>query len=246
MRQPKYKVAKVLAFYFGDRRNYPHNKQEVIELFKRQIQAHRDYNPKVSMDLIIVNHDNEDQEVYDLLKEYEGQKVSRGKIKIIHRPRISSDLSFGSFKYAFFLLQNEYDYWFFSEDDVVPIKSGVIPELIKVLNSNEDVGFVGAVNLPSPSDYIISEEGYINSDHIHGGIGLTSTKKMKQVAEVVPEYLQTPNILNQEKTNEQVFSYSNDQGHEISFTKDFIKAGFKLKVIPPTENFFDIRKNVKA
>jgi len=238
MKQSKVKVAKVLAFYFGDRRDYPNNKKEVIELFERQIQAHRDFNPKVNMDLIIVNHDTGDLEIYDLLKEYDGQKVSKGKIRIIHRPRISNDLSFGSFKYAFFLLQDEYDYWFFSEDDVVPTKSGVIPELIKILNSNEDVGFVGAINLPPPNSYNILEEGYIDSDHIHGGIGLTSTEKIKQVAKLIPEYLQTPNILNQEKIDEHIYGYNNDQGYEISFTREFINAGFKFKVIPPSENFF--------
>ena len=30
-----YKIAKVLAFYFGDRRHYPHNKEGVIDLFKK-------------------------------------------------------------------------------------------------------------------------------------------------------------------------------------------------------------------
>ena len=104
---PDCKVAKVLAFYFGDRRHYPKNKEGVIDLFKTQIKTHQTLNPGVNMDLIIVNHDTQDQDVYDLLNEYDGQDVSTGKIKVIHRPRISSDLSFGSYKYAFHLFQNE-------------------------------------------------------------------------------------------------------------------------------------------
>ena len=242
---PDCKVAKVLAFYFGDRRHYPKNKEGVIDLFKTQIKTHQTLNPGVNMDLIIVNHDTQDQDVYDLLNEYDGQDVSTGKIKVIHRPRISSDLSFGSYKYAFHLFQNEYDYWFFSEDDILPLTNGVVPELINILNSNEDVGFVGALKYPHTHYYTL-EDGYIIShDHIHGGCGLTSTIKMKKVAEIIPTYLQTPNILNEEIKNKIVDDYLGEHTFEISFTQDFINTGFKLKVKNSLDNFSHIREEIK-
>lgn len=240
------KVAKVLAFYFGDRRHYPHNKQGVIDLFKKQIEAHRTLDPKVNMDLIIVNHDINDQEVYDLLNEYDGQEVITGKIKVIHRPKINCDLSFGSYKYAFHLLQDKYDYWFFSEDDIMPLTDGVVPELIYMLNSSEDVGFVGALKYTTPAvhAYDILDNGYIKNDHIHGGVGLTSTEKMKKVAENISEYLKTPNILNQ-SINESISDYAGENGYEISFTKNFIETGFKLKVKNSSNNFLHIREETK-
>jgi hypothetical protein len=242
---PDCKVAKVLAFYFGWRRHYPHNKEGVIDLFKTQIKTHQTLNPGVNMDLIIVNHDTQDQDVYDLLNEYDGQDVSTGKIKVIHRPRISSDLSFGSYKYAFYLLQNEYDYWFFSEDDILPLTNGIVPELIDILNSSEDIGFVGALRYPNTHCYTL-EDGYIIShDHVHGGCGLTSTIKMKKVAEIVPTYLQTPNILNEEIKNKIVDDYLGENTFEISFTQDFINAGFKLKVKNSLDNFSHIREEIK-
>ena len=242
---PDCKVAKVLAFYFGWRRLYPHNKEGVIDLFKTQIKTHQTLNPGVNMDLIIVNHDTQDQDVYDLLNEYDGQDVSTGKIKVIHRPRISSDLSFGSYKYAFHLFQNEYDYWFFSEDDILPLTNGVVPELINILNSNEDVGFVGALKYPHTHYYTL-EDGYIIShDHIHGGCGLTSTIKMKKVAEIIPTYFQTPNILNEEIKNKIVDDYLGEHTFEISFTQDFINTGFKLKVKNSLDNFSHIREEIK-
>ncbi len=239
------KVAKILAFYFGDRRHYPHNKEGVIDLFKKQIQSHQTLNPGVNMDLIIVNHDTEDNDVYELLNEYDGQEVSTGKIRVIHRPRVSHDLSFGSYKYAFYLLQEEYDYWFFCEDDLLPLTHGVVPELINILNSDEKIGFVASLKFPTYHSYSISEEGYIDSDHIHGGVGLTSTEKMKKVAEITPEYLQTPNILNKEKSNEQTSSYDNDQGYEIDFTNKFLIAGFKFKLKNSSSNFDHIREQIK-
>jgi hypothetical protein len=242
---PDCKVAKVLAFYFGWRRLYPHNKEGVIDLLKTQIKTHQTLNPGVNMDLIIVNHDTQDQDVYDLLNEYDGQDISTGKIKVIHRSRISSDLSFGSYKYAFYLLQNEYDYWFFSEDDILPLTNGVVPELIDILNSSEDIGFVGALKYPHTHNYTL-EDGYIIShDHVHGGVGLTSTAKMKKVAEIVPTYLQTPNILNEKIENKIENDYLGEHTFEISFTQDFINAGFKLKVKNSSNNFSHIREEIK-
>jgi len=200
---------------------------------------------------------NNNNEIYDckknkdckcinyLLNEYDGQDVSTGKIKVIHRPRISSDLSFGSYKYAFYLLQNEYDYWFFSEDDILPLTNGIVPELIDILNSSEDIGFVGALRYPNTHCYTL-EDGYIIShDHVHGGCGLTSTTKMKKVAEIVPTYLQTPNILNEEIKNKIVDDYLGENTFEIGFTQDFINAGFKLKVKNSLDNFSHIREEIK-
>ena len=245
-KSPDCKVAKVLAFYFGWRRLYPHNKEGVIDLFKTQIKTHQTLNPGVNMDLIIVNHDTQDQDVYDLLNEYDGQDVSTGKIKVIHRPRISSDLSFGSYKYAFHLLKNEYDYWFFSEDDILPLTNGVVPELIDILNSSEDIGFVGALRYPGAPHCYTLEDGYIIShDHVHGGVGLTSTAKMKKVAEIVPIYLQTPNILNEEIKNKIENDYLGENTFEIGFTQDFINAGFKLKAKNSLDNFSHIREEIK-
>ena len=87
------KVAKVLAFYFGDRRFYPHNKLGVMDLFKRQIETHTKINPGMYMDLIIVNHDSGDKETLDFLRLYENHKIFNGKVRIINRPRINFQLS---------------------------------------------------------------------------------------------------------------------------------------------------------
>jgi len=68
---------------------------------------------------------------------------------------------------------------------------------------------------------------------------------MKKVAEITPEYLQTPNILNKEKSNEQTSSYDNDQGYEIDFTNKFLIAGFKFKLKNSSSNFDHIREQIK-
>lgn len=252
-KNPNRKVAKVLAFYFGDRRHYPHNKAGVLDLLELQVEAHRNHNPGIAMDLLIVNHDTEDEEVYKALEQYDNQKVATGVIRVIHRPRISRDLSFGSYKYAFHLLQNEYDYWFFSEDDLIPASDGLVVEMVDILDADEIVGFVGALNFDGIHEYYTTD-GYItqtggHSPHIHGGVGLTSTKKMQEVVKRVPGYLQTPNITNKvERYGDSLTTaedYFQGSSHEIGFTYDFVRAGFKLKVKNSSHNMIHTRSQTK-
>jgi hypothetical protein len=245
------KTAKVIAFYFGQRRHYPHNKEGVMDLFKKQITAHRKINPGVEEDLIVVNHDPGDEDVRNFLSEYDNQDVFNGKIKIINRPRISNDLSFGSFKYAFHLLQKEYDYWFFSEDDITVLRDNVTKELIDTLNSDSQIGFVTSFNYENYEKYRMHlftiENGYVISTgnhppHAHGGHGLTSTNNILHVAKTIPSYLQIANINPSDNISE--FSdYEGENNLEISFTNDFVKAGLKLKALPPSHSFLHNRLN---
>ena len=250
---PKCKVAKVLSCYFGPRRHYPTCEKEAIEVFESQINAHKNLNPVVDMDLIIVNHDLGNEKIQNLLNEYDGKEISTGKINIIHRPKISNDISFASYKYAFFLFENEYDYWFFSEDDILATSNGIVPELIYLLDNDENTGFVGALKFPNKDHAYLTENDYIYShNHIHGGVGLTSTKKIKKVISLFPEYLNTPNISQINKNISKLLNnnfgkecYNNAEEEEIKFTNYFLLAGFKLKVKKSYQNFLHIRENIK-
>jgi|LakMenEpi03Aug12_release.lakeMendotaPanAssembly.Ray.scaffolds.fasta_scaffold02536_8 hypothetical protein len=248
------KVAKVLAFYFGNRRLYPHNKEGVIQLLKRQIESHKKIQPGVPTDLILVNHDTGDVEVRELLSQYEGMEINGGVVRILHRPRISFDLSMGSFKYAFYVLQNEYDYWFFCEDDVETIKDNVVIDMITLLNSDSRIGFVAACDYRNYNiHHYITEDGFIrgtgvDAPHAHGGIGLTSTKIIRDVSQKISSYLSTPNIDSYingvNSTTLLTESYENENTHEINFTNDFIKAGYELKSFSDGTNFLHIRENI--
>jgi hypothetical protein len=253
---PKCKVAKVLSCYFGKRRHYPKNKKEAIEVFEKQINAHKNLNPIVDMDLIIVNHDLGDIEIRNYLNSFDQQNISTGKIKVVHRPKISNDISFASYKYAFFLFENEYDYWFFSEDDILALTDGIVPELIHILNNDKNAGFVGALKFKENEDheYKTHNDYIISHDHVHGGIGLTSTKKMQKVISLFPEYLNTPNVLLAKQEKEFILKNSEDSEHsnyanveveEVNFTKYFINSGFKLKVKKSSDNFLHMREKFK-
>ena len=231
------KTAKVLAFYFGDRRHYPHNRKGVEELFLKQLETHKELDPGCPMDLIIVNHEIGDMQSRKFLNMYDGTPIHSGVVRILHRPRISFDLSFGSYKYAFWKFQDEYDYWFFCEDDVLPLKENMVQGMIDMMEEDDKVGMVSAVtfnHLPV-HHYVFDTDGYItrtgqHAPHIHGGVGLTSTKVLKHVNSALPEYFYTPNILEDKgKKPSDKFSYENENNIEIGFSLDITKLGYKLK-----------------
>lgn len=228
------KAAQVLATYFGNRRSFPFNKNGVINTINKQIETLQELDLGYDTDLLIVNHDIKDSEVYEFLSKIENIKLKNGIVKIINRSIINNDMSFGSYKYAFYKFQNEYDYWFFNEDDILPLRSKVVKEMIDMLESDLNLGFIPALNfLNSVHEFKIDNLGYILSTgiwnhppHAHGGVGLTSKKILLKIKNIFPEYFQTPNIINENAISSG--GYNGDHV-EIEFTNIYVKAGYKLK-----------------
>jgi hypothetical protein len=248
------KAAKVFAFYFGDRRFYPTNKSGVIELFKRQIESHKKIHPGVPTDLIIVNHDTGDLEVREFLDGYENFEILGGKIRILHRPRINGDFSIGSYKYAFHLLKDEYDYWFFCEDDIETVSENVIRDMIDMLESDPVVGFIAALNFKKYGIHpYVEKDGYIESTgthppHAHGGVGLTSTSLMLKATNGT-SYFDTPNInlynsITNSTPHHNISGYENENSHEVGFSNIFHSAGLRLKAFSDGGNFLHIREGM--
>lgn len=233
------KAVQVMATYFGPRRHFPKNKQEAMELIARQIDHHKKLDLGVPSDLLIVNHDDGDIEVREFLDQIDGERVYNGIVRILHRPRISYDLSFGSYKYAFFLYQNEYDYWYFNEDDVIILEPNAMKDMINILENDPHklTGFVAASNfVHNKHAFTFDANGYVTSTgghnpHAHGGAGLTSTKIFHAVCNAFPHFMQTPNIL-QTTVNKDIsgYEYASDSEMEMEFTQLFTKLGYRIKV----------------
>jgi|TARA_R110000803_G_C11982599_1_gene320956 hypothetical protein len=230
------KAVQVMATYLGQRRHFPKNKQDGFDLIKKQVLHHKSLDLGVECDLLIVNHDNGDKETQDFLNQYDGENIFNGEIKILHRPRINFDLSFGSYKYAFFKYQNHYDYWYFNEDDVIILYDNAIKDMIDTLESDSTTGFVAASNFTHNSHaFILDSDGHIvstggMSPHAHGGCGLTSTTIFNEVCKTHPHFMQTPNILGITSPNTKGYEYASDSQMEIEFTNIFTTLGYKIKV----------------
>ncbi len=230
------KAVQVLATYFGNRRNYPQNKIQVSEVLNKQIESLYNLDVGIDCDLLIVNHDIEDPLVYDYLSSISGIKIKNGEVRILHRPIVNRDLSFGSYKYAFHKFEDEYDYWFFNEDDIFPLRENYIKEMIDIIENDSLVGFVAALTFNKVHNFSFDENGYIDKvgiynhpPHAHGGVGLTTTKILKNIRKIIPSYFETPNI-NPSLQSKKILNGGYGGDHvEINFTNEFCKAGYKLK-----------------
>lgn len=238
------KAIQIIATYFGERRNYPSNATQVAEVLNQQIELHQEFDVGCNCDFLIVNHDIESPQVYDYLSSIEGTQLKNGVIKVLHRPILNKDLSFGSYKYAFHKFENEYDYWYFTEDDILPLRKNYIKEMIDFIENDSLIGFVAALNFKAHEihKFTFDENNYIKKTgnhppHAHGGVGLTTTKILQNLRLYAPKYFNTPNI-NPElfQDNPTKGGYVGDQV-EIDFTNYFYKMGYKLKSYSPGTYF---------
>lgn len=237
------KAVQVIATYFGERRNYPKNAIQVAEVLNQQIKLLQDFNVGCDCDFLIVNHDIESPRVYDYLSALEGTQLKNGIIRVLHRPIVNNDLSFGSYKYAFYKFKNEYDYWYFTEDDVLPLRENYIKEMIDIIENDPLIGFIAAVNFAEHPvhRFTLDKDNYIEKTgnhppHAHGGVGLTTTKILQNLGAKLPFYFNTPNINGSASKTTPKGNYVGDTT-EIEFTNVFTQVGYKLKSYSPGTYF---------
>lgn len=160
------KNCKVIATYFGPRRYFPRDAKDTINLIKEVVNTEINVDPGVDLDVILVNHDFGNSEVTNFLDSLNGTKLNRGNLIIINRPwENGTGMSYSSYNYAFEKYRNEYDYWFFTEDDVITI----LPDYYKIA---KDQLLSDAMNAFIGCHRCISEDSV--PVHAHSGCGLTS------------------------------------------------------------------------
>lgn len=245
------KAAQILATYFGDRRHYPHNKDGVVELINKQVEWHKTLDLGYPTDLIIVNHDIELNGVQEFLNEFDGTATYNGIVRILHRPFFEADISYASYKYAFFKYKDEYEYWYFNEDDVLIQHISLIKDMIDLLDSDPTLGFIAASNFIKHRVHLFTydADGYIigTGDHVphaHGGCGLTSTKILSEICTKYPDFMNTANIRHEvfgESIEKKTPGGYMEGEYEIDFTYRFIQAGYKMKCISNGSSFLRLQ-----
>ena len=193
--QNKGKNCKVIATYFGPRRTNIefHNESNMggaipkesginstINAIIKLIKHEKSIDSGVFMDTIIVNHDISDiskiSKAKKLLNDIDGIPTRNGVIKVINRPWNNGiGGSFGSFNYAYQKFKDVYDYWFFTEDNVIQIKDGYFKICIEQLKKDDSIGFICGYK------YTTLDDNKHHLLHCHGGCGATHISKLNEI-----------------------------------------------------------------
>ena len=221
------KAVKIICCYFGERRTLVNTPKNINNFLKLNLQNEIDIENGMNTDVVIINNDSGNNEKNEWLeKTYHNQKTNNGRIVVETRPNIGG--SFGAFYYAFLKYENDYNYWFFCEDDVLISWENYMKDFADFIDMNNKIGFVSLApivrNSPIPT-------------HSGGGCGLTTTEKFKKAYDL--NELQKTIISMREN-----LSYNELQKLEVGFTNAFIKNGLELINHPDfsdlPSNFFKI------
>ena len=125
--------------YFSHSQNFT-TEASIIDLVKFNIEKELECDPGVDVDLIIVNNDTGWKYGKDYLNSLERTKLKRGNIRVFHRDNFGR--SFGGYNFAFEKLKDLYDFFIFTEDDILISFHNYAAIAIEIFNSIENCGFV--------------------------------------------------------------------------------------------------------
>lgn len=251
--QNEEKNCKIIATYFGPRRtNINFHKEsnkngvipkvsgveKTIESIKELISHERTMDSGVFMDTIIVNHDISDimdiTEAKTFLESIDGTPTRNGVFKVVNRNWDNGvGGSFGSFNYAYQKFNHLYDYWFFTEDNVIQISNGYFDICINQLKKDKSIGFVCGYR------YTTIDGNHHFLPHCHGGCGATHISKLNEINEKYGSLpfskLTFTKTMEENVINGNVFNYSSsdwyrkfEEDGEVGFSNVYTKEGYKL------------------
>jgi hypothetical protein len=202
------------AGFFVHSQNFTTN-ESILELIKLNIKLEEQFNPGVDVDLIIINNDSGYRPGAEYLDQLTKRKLMRGTIRVFHRENIGR--SFGGYNYAFLRLRDQYDYFIFTEDDIVLWGEGYALTGLEAFNSSQACGFIAYQGVTKK----FNEYSLDDSIHVHGGVGITSTKVLDTV---VSHYGMLPHATSTESQSYE----SIIKNGEVDFTNKIHKIGFNI------------------
>lgn len=216
--------------YFVHSQNFP-TKESVIDLINLNIEIELKCNPGENVDLIIVNNDSGWQDGNHFLESINGKRLKHGKIQVLHRENFGR--SFGGYNHAFKVFGESYDYFIFTEDDVVIGRDGYASIGIENFHKTKNCGFVAYLSLTCNSLDLDSDESLA----AHGGVGLTSVSVLK---DVVAHHGSLPHA-DENSSQEMIDIISKG---EIQFTNKIHKLGYQLISIPEKVKLYDFAYDI--
>ena len=212
------KCCRVIPFYFGKRRisfnSAPHDLP--LAQFVCENQRKIDPGEGLTVDTVLVNNSPECELANKFFDKIDGKKTKSGKFIVINGDNVG--ISFGAYNKAFELFRNDYQYWAFTEDDIIVNNDGYFRKCIDQMANNQDLGFVA----------LIGVSGSGATRHAHGGIGISSTAILERV------YQKNGNLpyakLIGDGSNRENWGRQIHEG-EVSFTGAISALGYKIEKI---------------
>ncbi len=234
------KVAKVIATCFlpkvhipksylvGDPLGYFGHSQksdtgsDIIDLLKFSIEQEKLYEPGVNRDLIIVNNNVNYEQGNKFIEDISETDIPFGKIKCITRENIGR--SFGAYNEAFLKFRKDYDFFLFSEDDVIIAKDNYFKIGLEIWNNSPKAGFIAYISKTKIGKWHWEPLG-LNKDtaySCHGATGLSSTKILDKVVE---KHGSLPYYHGAERGKDITFG-------EVAFPNSILQLGYKIIDLP--------------
>ncbi len=211
--------------YFSHSQNFT-TKESIIDLIKFTLETESQCKPGEVVDIVIVNNDSGWQEGIQFLNTIDGKSLGRGKIRVLNRQNLGR--SFGGYNHAFKMLRSEYDYFIFTEDDILICRHGYASIGIEFFNQTKNCGFVAYQCISSIGLDYCPEDAL----HAHGGVGISNVRVLD---EVVRNHGALPHA---DKITSQEYVDILNKG-EIPFTNKIHKLGYKLASVPDDIKLYD-------
>jgi hypothetical protein len=211
--------------YFVHSQNFP-TRRSIIDLINFTIDVENKADPGAKVDLIIVNNDIGWEEGNSYLNELNNRQLKHGSVRVLHRENYGR--SFGGYNHAFNWLKDCYDYFIFTEDDIIVARDGYASIALETFLDSDNCGFVAYQGISDAGLDLPREDAIA----VHGGVGFTSTKVLQ---DVVRQYGVLPHAL---KGTSQAHVDIIRNG-EIPFTNIIYKMGYGLKSINKKLKLYD-------
>jgi len=192
---------------FNHAQNFP-TPEAVLELVALIYDLECKVDPGVESDTIIVNNDVGWEKGNRFLESLHNSKTYSGQLKVVNRENFGR--SFGGYNSAYEIFKSQYEYWTFTEDDILVIGDGYFRTCIELFESEAKIGFVAIQG--------ISKEFKL---HAHGGVGMTHIRVLDAV------YKTLGKLPHRERHQSQAYDDIIVDG-EIAFTNSISKLGLDL------------------
>jgi hypothetical protein len=198
--------------------NFP-SKESVLDLVKLNVEQERTVDPGVPCDTIIINNDTGWEKGNKYLDSINNTAAHSGIIKVLHGANWGR--SFGAYNEAYQNFKNEYEYWIFTEDDILVNGHNYYKIAIENFNKRENIGFVA---IQGVSTHGLDGESGEHAKHAHGGCGITHVKILNELNKKLGK------LPHCDKTESQSYEDCIIKG-EIAFTNEIMKLGYELRTI---------------